>query len=93
MLSHLSLPTVTVATVNQPFEIPFQECGDFIRNISADTLTVGCRRNIKPEMAEIKGKRLGYFIGQYRNTYFKPDKMNVPVVYSYKPLPNAENAI
>lgn len=38
-------------------------------------------------------KRLGYFIGQYRNTYFKPDKMNGPIVYSYKPLPNAENAI
>lgn len=27
-------------------------------NISADTLTVGRRRNIKPEMAEVKGKRL-----------------------------------
>lgn len=40
-----------------------------------------------------RGKRLGYFIGQYRNTYFKPDKMNGPIVYSYKPLPNAENAI
>lgn len=39
------------------------------------------------------GKRLGYFIGQYRNTYFKPDKMNGPIVYSCKPLPNAENAI
>ena len=39
------------------------------------------------------GKRLGYFIGQYRNTYFKPDKMNGPIMYSYKPLPNAENAI
>ena len=39
------------------------------------------------------GKRLGYFIGQYRITYFKPDKMNGPIVYSYKPLPNAENAI
>lgn len=39
------------------------------------------------------GKRLGYFIGQYRNIYFKPDKMNGPIVYSYKPLPNAENAI
>lgn len=39
------------------------------------------------------GKRLGYFIGQYRNTYFKPDKMNGPIVYSYKPLPYAENAI
>lgn len=39
------------------------------------------------------GKRLGYFIGQYRNTYFKPDKMNGQVVYSYKPLPYAEQAI
>lgn len=39
------------------------------------------------------GKRLGYFIGQYRNAYFKPDKMNGPIVYSYKHLPNAENAI
>ena len=39
------------------------------------------------------GKRLGYFIGQYRNPYFKPDKMNGSIVYSYKPLPNAENAI
>lgn len=39
------------------------------------------------------GKRLGYFIGQYRNAYFKPDKMNGTIVYSYKPLPNAENAI
>lgn len=39
------------------------------------------------------GKRLGYFIGQYRTAYFKPDKMNGPIVYSYKPLPNAENAI
>ena len=25
---------------------------------NGDTLTVGCRRNIKPEMAEVKGKRL-----------------------------------
>lgn len=39
------------------------------------------------------GKRLGYFIGQYRNKYFKPDKMNGQVVYSYKPLPYAEQAI
>lgn len=32
--------------------------GLYSGNISADTLTVGCHRNIKPEMAEIKGKRL-----------------------------------
>lgn len=39
------------------------------------------------------GMRFGRFIGQYRNTYFKPDKMNGPIVYSYKPLPGAEDAI
>ena len=30
--------------------------GRFI--MSADALTVGCKRNVKPEMAELKGKRL-----------------------------------
>lgn len=39
------------------------------------------------------GERLGRFIGQYRNTYFQPDKQNGYVVYSYKPLSGAENAI
>lgn len=39
------------------------------------------------------GVRLGRFIGQYRNTYFKPDKVNGSIVYSYKPLPGAEDAI
>ena len=39
------------------------------------------------------GKRLGRFIGNYREWYFKPDKMNGPIVYSYKPLPFAEKAI
>ena len=33
------------------------------------------------------GQRLGRFIGQYRNAYFKPDKQNGYLVYSYKPLP------
>ena len=32
--------------------------GLYSGNVSADTLTCGCRRNVKPEMAEIKGKRL-----------------------------------
>lgn len=32
--------------------------GLYYGNISADTLTVGCKRNVKPEMAEMKGKRL-----------------------------------
>ena len=33
------------------------------------------------------GERLGRFIGQFRNEYFKPDKQNGYIVYSYKPLP------
>ena len=32
--------------------------GLYSGNFCADMLTVGCRRNIKPEMAEVKGKRL-----------------------------------
>ena len=32
--------------------------GTYSGNISADTLTVGCKRNVKPELAEAKGKRL-----------------------------------
>lgn len=39
------------------------------------------------------GERLGRFIGQYRTAYFRPDKMNGHIVYSYKPLPNAEKQI
>ena len=39
------------------------------------------------------GKRLGRFIGQYRNNYFTPDKRNGQVIFSYKPLPLAEDAI
>jgi P4 family phage/plasmid primase-like protien len=31
--------------------------GLYSGNVSADALTAGCRRNIKPEMAEVKGKR------------------------------------
>ena len=39
------------------------------------------------------GKRLGRFISHYRLNYFTPDKCNGQVVYSYKPLPGAEQAI
>ena len=39
------------------------------------------------------GERLGRLIGQYRNAYFQPDKRNGMVVYSYKPLPDAEQRI
>jgi SNF2 family DNA or RNA helicase len=40
-----------------------------------------------------KGERLGRFITQYRNQYFMPDKRNGEIIYSYKPLPHAEDAI
>lgn len=39
------------------------------------------------------GERLGRFIGQYRADYFSPDKRNGQIIYSYKPLPGAEDAI
>ena len=39
------------------------------------------------------GERLGRLIGQYRNAFFKPDRCNGPIVYSYKPLPGAEDEI
>lgn len=39
------------------------------------------------------GKRLGRFISNYRLNYFTPDKRNGQIVYSYKPLPFAEQSI
>ena len=39
------------------------------------------------------GERLGRFITQYRNNYFIPDKRNGEIIYSYKPMPYAEDAI
>ncbi len=39
------------------------------------------------------GERLGRFIGQYRTSYFKPDRCNGNIVYSYKLLPGAEEEI
>ena len=41
------------------------------------------------------GKRLGRFIGQFREAYFKPGAMNpyTGVVYDYEPLPGAEEKI
>lgn len=39
------------------------------------------------------GQRLGRFITQYRNNYFLPDKRNGQIIYSYKPMPYAEDAI
>jgi SNF2 family DNA or RNA helicase len=39
------------------------------------------------------GQRLGRYITHYRASYFTPDKRNGQVVFSYKPLPGAEDAI
>lgn len=39
------------------------------------------------------GKRLGRYITKYRTDYFTPDKRNGQVVFSYKPLPGAEDRI
>lgn len=39
------------------------------------------------------GKRLGKFISHYRNNYFQPDKRNGQIIFSYKPLPGAEENI
>lgn len=39
------------------------------------------------------GKRLGRFITHYREQYFIPDKRNANVVFSYKLIPGAKEAI
>ena len=39
------------------------------------------------------GKRLGRFITNYRNDYFRPDKRNGQVIFTYKPLPGSEERI
>ena len=39
------------------------------------------------------GERLGRYITRYREAYFTPDKRNAQVVFSYKPLPGAEERI
>lgn len=39
------------------------------------------------------GERLGKFIGQYRNAYFRPGRTNGYVVYDYIPLNGAEEQI
>ena len=39
------------------------------------------------------GQRLGRYISHYRNAYFVPDKRNEEVIFSYKPLPGAEQQI
>lgn len=39
------------------------------------------------------GERLGRYITHYRNAFFRPDKRNGEVIFSYKPLPGAERQI
>ena len=39
------------------------------------------------------GERLGKFKSQYTGNFFRPDQMNGHVVYSYRPLPGAEQKI
>lgn len=40
-----------------------------------------------------RGQRLGKFIGNYRDNYFKPDKRNGAIVYNYKLSEEAEQRI
>ena len=40
------------------WNVIYKVLGNYSGNISADALTVNCKRNVKPEMAELKGKRL-----------------------------------
>ena len=40
------------------WNVIYKVLGSYSGNISADALTVNCKRNVKPEMAELKGKRL-----------------------------------
>ena len=39
------------------------------------------------------GERLGRFISHYRQRYFRPEKTNGQIVFSYAPLPGAEEQI
>lgn len=39
------------------------------------------------------GERLGRFISHFRSSFFTPDKRNQQIIFSYKPLPGAEEEI
>lgn len=39
------------------------------------------------------GQRLGRYITHYRSAYFVPNKRNAEIIFSYKPLPGAEERI
>ena len=59
--------------------------GLYSGNISADTLTFGCRRNVKPEMAEVKGKRL-LIAAEMQEEMCIRDRNNSCVLVSGQPL-------
>ena len=40
------------------WNVIYKVLGSYSGNISADALTVNCKRNVKPEMAGLKGKRM-----------------------------------
>ena len=40
------------------WNVIYKVLGSYSGNMSADALTMNCKRNVKPEMAELKGKRL-----------------------------------
>ena len=40
------------------WNVIYKVLGSYSGNLSADALTVNCKRNVKPEMAELKGKRM-----------------------------------
>lgn len=74
----------------------FMKVRPFIKRIVGLTGTPASQ-GLMDLFAEFKvldmGQRLGRFIGQYRLNYFKPDRINGPIVYSYKLLPGAEEQI
>ena len=53
---------------------------------------VACLADIPFRILDM-GQRLGRFITKSRTDYFTPDKRNGQVIYTYKPLPYAEDAI
>ena len=41
----------------------FRVLGNYAGKLSAEALTMNCKRNVKPEMAELKGKTSHHFFG------------------------------
>ena len=81
-----------------------RKCHDQAENFYDPAVTPWAMDEIKPTgnnfmdlWAEFRlldmGARLGRFISHYRLDYFQPDKRNGQVIFSYKPLPGAEQRI